>query len=141
MPACLPVEALACGVQVVGDDLLVTNSKRVQTAIEKKACNALLLKVRLHARCPMSGHVSARPAPAAGTGALRVHSADKLLALQCLLHIHIDTVGLCSAHAGSAIATGLVRSRLLGRGVGSRGRCAKSRLSMHAAAEASNQAW
>ena len=32
--------------QVVGDDLLVTNPSRVQTAIEKKACNALLLKVR-----------------------------------------------------------------------------------------------
>ena len=29
----------------MGDDLLVTNPKRVQTAIEKKACNALLLKV------------------------------------------------------------------------------------------------
>lgn len=31
--------------QVVGDDLLVTNPERVQTAIDKKACNALLLKV------------------------------------------------------------------------------------------------
>jgi len=31
--------------QVVGDDLLVTNPKRVKEAIEKKACNALLLKV------------------------------------------------------------------------------------------------
>lgn len=31
--------------QVVGDDILVTNPTRVQTAIEKKACNALLLKV------------------------------------------------------------------------------------------------
>ncbi|WZN64221.1 enolase [Chloropicon roscoffensis] len=31
--------------QVVGDDLLVTNPKRVKTAIEQKACNALLLKV------------------------------------------------------------------------------------------------
>ncbi|KAJ3023723.1 phosphopyruvate hydratase [Thoreauomyces humboldtii] len=31
--------------QIVGDDLLVTNPKRIQTAIEKKACNALLLKV------------------------------------------------------------------------------------------------
>ncbi len=30
---------------MVGDDLLVTNPTRVQTAIEKKACNALLLKV------------------------------------------------------------------------------------------------
>jgi len=32
-------------VQIVGDDLLVTNPKRIQIAIEKKACNALLLKV------------------------------------------------------------------------------------------------
>merc|ERR1719267_160651 len=31
--------------QIVGDDLTVTNVKRVQTAIDKKACNALLLKV------------------------------------------------------------------------------------------------
>merc|ERR1712137_1060329 len=32
-------------VQVVGDDLLVTNPKRVQQGIDGKACNALLLKV------------------------------------------------------------------------------------------------
>jgi len=32
-------------VQIVGDDLLVTNVKRIQKAIELKACNALLLKV------------------------------------------------------------------------------------------------
>jgi len=31
--------------QVVGDDLLVTNPKRVQKALDIKACNALLLKV------------------------------------------------------------------------------------------------
>jgi len=31
--------------QIVGDDLLVTNPKRIQKAIENKACNALLLKV------------------------------------------------------------------------------------------------
>ena len=31
--------------QVVGDDILVTNPKRVAKAIEAKACNALLLKV------------------------------------------------------------------------------------------------
>ena len=29
----------------VGDDLLVTNPTRIQTGIERKACNALLLKV------------------------------------------------------------------------------------------------
>ena len=32
-------------VQIVGDDLLVTNPKRVQMGIDKKLCNALLLKV------------------------------------------------------------------------------------------------
>jgi len=32
-------------IQVVGDDLLVTNPTRITTGIEKKACNALLLKV------------------------------------------------------------------------------------------------
>lgn len=31
--------------QVVGDDLLCTNPKRIATALDKKACNALLLKV------------------------------------------------------------------------------------------------
>merc|ERR1712206_6034 len=37
----------ACGdsMQIVGDDLLVTNPKRVQKALDVKACNALLLKV------------------------------------------------------------------------------------------------
>lgn len=32
-------------VQIVGDDLLVTNPKRIKEALAKKACNALLLKV------------------------------------------------------------------------------------------------
>merc|ERR1711957_557044 len=32
-------------IQIVGDDLLVTNPKRVQTGIDQKLCNALLLKV------------------------------------------------------------------------------------------------
>jgi enolase len=32
-------------IQIVGDDLLVTNPKRVQKALDVKACNALLLKV------------------------------------------------------------------------------------------------
>ena len=32
-------------VQVVGDDLLVTNTSRIQEAASKSACNALLLKV------------------------------------------------------------------------------------------------
>merc|ERR1712099_177306 len=32
-------------IQIVGDDLLVTNTKRIGKALEVKACNALLLKV------------------------------------------------------------------------------------------------
>ncbi|KAI9231304.1 MAG: enolase [Podila humilis] len=32
-------------IQIVGDDLTVTNPLRIRTAVEKKACNALLLKV------------------------------------------------------------------------------------------------
>lgn len=34
-----------CKVELVGDDLLATNIKRVRTAEEKKACNSLLLKI------------------------------------------------------------------------------------------------
>jgi enolase len=33
------------GMMLVGDDLLVTNSKRLQTAIERQACNSILIKV------------------------------------------------------------------------------------------------
>jgi enolase len=36
---------LGSRVQLVGDDLFVTNSRRVQTGIEKKAANAVLIKV------------------------------------------------------------------------------------------------
>ncbi|KAG8487859.1 hypothetical protein CXB51_018768 [Gossypium anomalum] len=35
-------------VQIVGDDLLVTNPKRVEKAIKEKTCNALLLKLLAH---------------------------------------------------------------------------------------------
>lgn len=38
------VSAFSGNVLVVGDDLLVTNPKRVQKAIETKACNAILVK-------------------------------------------------------------------------------------------------
>ncbi|EGR27635.1 hypothetical protein IMG5_192670 [Ichthyophthirius multifiliis] len=38
-------ESLGQQVQIVGDDLLVTNPMKVQNAIDKLACNALLLKV------------------------------------------------------------------------------------------------
>lgn len=34
-------------IQLVGDDLLVTNPKRIAEAIQKEACNALLLKASI----------------------------------------------------------------------------------------------
>lgn len=37
--------ALGDHVQIVGDDLLVTNLSRISSATNKKACNALLLKL------------------------------------------------------------------------------------------------
>jgi len=37
--------ALQGKTQIVGDDLTVTNVERIATALEKKACNALLLKI------------------------------------------------------------------------------------------------
>jgi len=38
-------KGLGSKIQIVGDDLLVTNINRIDEAITKKACNALLLKV------------------------------------------------------------------------------------------------
>jgi len=32
-------------IQIVGDDLLVTNVKRIQKAIDQKACNSVLIKL------------------------------------------------------------------------------------------------
>ncbi len=42
---CLLQEKVGDQVQLVGDDLLVTNTDRIREAIQKKACNALLCKV------------------------------------------------------------------------------------------------
>jgi len=39
------MEQMGGDVQIVGDDILVTNPKRVKRAIDEKWCNALLLKV------------------------------------------------------------------------------------------------
>lgn len=38
-------EKLGDRVQIVGDDLLVTNKKRIDMAVAQNSCNALLLKV------------------------------------------------------------------------------------------------
>ncbi|MBU0762223.1 MAG: phosphopyruvate hydratase [Candidatus Altiarchaeota archaeon] len=41
----LMTKKLGGKIQITGDDLLVTNVERIKTAAQKKACNALLLKV------------------------------------------------------------------------------------------------
>ena len=38
-------KGLGAKIQIVGDDLLVTNKLRIEEAIKQKSCNALLLKV------------------------------------------------------------------------------------------------
>ena len=35
----------SAGITIIGDDLTVTNPLRIKTAIEKKSCNGLLLKI------------------------------------------------------------------------------------------------
>jgi enolase len=67
----------ACGLcQVVGDDLLVTNPKRVAEAIEKKACNALLLKVNQIGSISESIE-AVRMAKAAGWGVMTSHRSGE----------------------------------------------------------------
>ncbi len=42
---CKITEGVGSKIQIVGDDLLVTNKLRIEQGIKRKACNALLLKV------------------------------------------------------------------------------------------------
>lgn len=61
--------------QVVGDDLLCTNPKRVQKAIDTKACNALLLKVnQVRGACGRAG--PARSIVGWGSYCLRPRSVE-----------------------------------------------------------------
>ena len=49
--------------QIVGDDLLVTNPKRVQHAIDTKACSSLLLKACTPPSCRSVALAGCRCAP------------------------------------------------------------------------------
>jgi enolase len=62
--------------QIVGDDLLVTNPERVQTAIDKKACNALLLKVNQIGSVTES-IMAVRMAKEAGWGVMTSHRSGE----------------------------------------------------------------
>ncbi|KAI9269091.1 enolase [Phascolomyces articulosus] len=62
--------------QLVGDDLLVTNPDRIKTAIEKKACNALLLKVNQIGSLTESIQ-AAKDSQAAGWGVMVSHRSGE----------------------------------------------------------------
>lgn len=63
-------------IQIVGDDLLVTNPKRIADAITKKACNALLLKVNQIGSVTESIE-AAKMAHAAGWGVMVSHRSGE----------------------------------------------------------------
>ncbi|KAI9027148.1 enolase [Phycomyces nitens] len=62
--------------QLVGDDLTVTNPERIKTAVEKKACNALLLKVNQIGTLTESIQ-AAKDSQAAGWGVMVSHRSGE----------------------------------------------------------------
>ncbi|KAI7862399.1 enolase [Spinellus fusiger] len=62
--------------QLVGDDLTVTNPARIKTAIERKACNALLLKVNQIGTLTESIQ-AAKDSQAAGWGVMVSHRSGE----------------------------------------------------------------
>ena len=69
-------ELTAAGIcQVIGDDMLVTNPKRIQKAIDGKVVNALLLKVNQIGTITESIE-AVRMAKAAGWGVLTSHRCE-----------------------------------------------------------------
>ncbi|VDM39791.1 unnamed protein product [Toxocara canis] len=63
-------------IQLVGDDLTVTNPKRIKMAIEKKACNCLLLKVNQIGSVTESIE-AAKTARSAGWGVMVSHRSGE----------------------------------------------------------------
>jgi len=68
--------AIGKDVQIVGDDLLVTNPKRIKIGVEKKACNALLLKVNQIGTVTESIQ-ACKDAQAAGWGVMVSHRSGE----------------------------------------------------------------
>jgi len=68
--------SIGTSIQIVGDDLLVTNPKRIATAVEKKACNALLLKVNQIGSITESIQ-ACKSAQAAGWGVMVSHRSGE----------------------------------------------------------------
>ncbi|KAM6562785.1 hypothetical protein CsatB_022783 [Cannabis sativa] len=99
-----------CGeqVQIVGDDLLVTNPKRVEKAIKENSCNALLLKVNQIGSLTESIE-AVRMSKKAGWGVMASHRsgetedtfiADLSVGLATLLRIE-EELGSKAVYAGA----------------------------------------
>ena len=69
-------KAVGKNVQIVGDDLLVTNPTRVKKGIDEKACNALLLKVNQIGSVTESIRAS-NMAMKAGWGVMVIHRSGE----------------------------------------------------------------
>ncbi|GER54258.1 enolase [Striga asiatica] len=96
-------------VQIVGDDLLVTNPKRVEKAINEKTCNALLLKVNQIGSVTESIE-AVRMSKRAGWGIMASHRsgetedtfiADLSVGLATLLRIE-EELGAEAVYAGAS---------------------------------------
>ncbi|GER45396.1 enolase [Striga asiatica] len=99
-------------VQIVGDDLLVTNPKRVEKAINEKTCNALLLKVNQIGSVTESIE-AVRMSKRAGWGVMASHRsgetedtfiADLSVGLATLLRIE-EELGAEAVYAGASFRT------------------------------------
>ncbi|OVA06433.1 Enolase [Macleaya cordata] len=65
-------------IQIVGDDLLVTNPKRISEAIQKKACNGLLLKASVNQIGTVTESIQAAlDSKAAGWGVMVSHRSGE----------------------------------------------------------------
>merc|ERR1712126_503250 len=82
-------------IQIVGDDLTVTNPKRIQTAVEKKSCNALLLKVNQIGSVSESiaAHNLAKPTVGAPCRSERLAKYNQLLRIEEELGANAKYVG------------------------------------------------
>merc|ERR1711865_1089753 len=84
--------------QVVGDDLLVTNPTRVQTGIDQKMCNALLLKVNQIGSVTESIEAS-NMSQAAGWGVMVSCRSDRLAKYNQILRVE-EALGSRAVFAG-----------------------------------------
>jgi enolase len=73
----LLTQRLGDRVQLVGDDLLVTNTERLQRAIDSKACNSILVKVNQIGSLTEASDATERALKTAGWSAVMSHRSGE----------------------------------------------------------------